>query len=224
MRDGLVKIFFAAVMGVILIGCSVAPDSYDTFSYRQSDFIDSDITISEGGLSQEQVKSILATRFPPSSTASIAVIFLYDHTPYSNQVNDIAYYIMNEGKNINDKIEKLVPIPKILIPKKLSFEKIQELGIRSLCEYTLIFYTNSKKSMTFEQFFKGEFKFESDIEYSLIDNQTTAIIASDRLYSSLIKKKEWLHNDDIAEAENEIYTLQAQLLKEKLNTLFNNNI
>jgi hypothetical protein len=74
--------------------------------------------------------------------------------------------------------------------------------------------------MTFSQWVKGEFKFESDIEFSLIDNQTTAIIASDRLYSSTIKKTQFLSDKDIEEAEDEIFTLQAELLAEKLNALF----
>ena len=73
--------------------------------------------------------------------------------------------------------------------------------------------------MTFSQWITGEFKFESDIEFSLIDNQTTAIIASDRLYSSLLKKRQLLNDNDIEEAEHEIYTLQAELLAEKLNEL-----
>jgi hypothetical protein len=76
--------------------------------------------------------------------------------------------------------------------------------------------------MTFSQWIKGEFRFESDIEFSLIDNQTTAIIASDRLYSSVIKKTTILSNKDIEEATDEVYTLQAELLAERLNSLFSN--
>jgi hypothetical protein len=129
---------------------------------------------------------------------------------------------MNARKNIT-YVEKFAPVPRIFIPQKLTFEIIQELGIRSLCEYTLIFYSNSNRSMTFSQFMHGEFKFESDIEFSLIDNQTTAIIASDRLYSSVIKKRQLLSDKDIEEAEDEIYTLQANLLSEKLNKLFIEN-
>jgi hypothetical protein len=128
---------------------------------------------------------------------------------------------MSQGKNVNN-VEKFVPIPRIFIPQKLTFDVIQDLGVRSLCEYTVIFYNNSNKSMSFSQFFKGEFKFESDIEFSLIDNQTTAIIASDRLYSSIIKKRDFLGSRDIEEAEDEIYTLQAKLLADKLNNLFRN--
>jgi hypothetical protein len=200
--------------------CGTAPESYDSFSYRTGSFNETNVTISEKGLSEQQINSILATGFPPKKTVSLAVIFLYRYSSYSANNNGFSYYIMNEGRNING-IEKFVPIPGIFIPPKLSFANIQELGIRSLCEYTLIFYNNSNKTMTFSQFLSGEFKFESDIEFSLIDNQTTAIIASDRLYSSVIKKRRLLSNEDIEEAEDEIYTSQAQLLKEKLISLFN---
>jgi len=75
--------------------------------------------------------------------------------------------------------------------------------------------------MTFRQWIKGEFRFESDIEFSLIDNRTTALIASDRLYSSVIKKgRKSVSSRDIEEAEDEIYSLQAKLLAEKLTRLF----
>jgi len=201
-------------------GCTTAPSSYDSFSYRESNFNETDVAISEKGLSVEQINSILSTKFPPRNTVSLAVIFLYRYNSYSANNNGLSYYIMNEGKNIN-RVEKFVPIPRIFIPSRLSFDNIQELGIRSLCEYTLIFYNNSYRTMTFSQFLSGEYKFESDIEFSLIDNQTTAIIASDRLYSSLIKKRTLLSSQDIEEAEDEIYTLQAKLLTEKLNILFN---
>jgi hypothetical protein len=111
-------------------------------------------------------------------------------------------------------------VPRVFVPQAITFDIIQDLGIRSLCEYTLIFYSNSNRTMTFSQWITGEFKFESDIEFSLIDNQTMAIIASDRLYSSIIKKGSSLNSKDIEEAEHEIYTLQAKLLAEKLNILF----
>jgi hypothetical protein len=207
-------------LSLLFIGCATGPGSYDSFSYRTNDFNESSITISEKGLGKDIINNILATEFPPENTASIAVIFLYNYNSYNGNNNGLSYYIMNKGKSINN-VEKFVPIPRIFIPQKLTFDTIQELGIRSLCEYTLIFYNKSSRSMTFSQFIHGEFKFESDIEFSLIDNQTTAIIASDRLYSSVIKKRQLLSNKDIEEAENEIYTLQANLLTEKLNKLFN---
>ena len=207
---------------LILSGCAAAPESYDSFSYRDSSFTETNIAISDKGLSREQIAGILSTKFPPKNTVSIAAIFLYrNRYNYSTNNNELSYYIMKQGKKINN-VEKFVPIPRIFIPQKLSFDIIQDLGIRSLCEYTLLFYNNSNRTMTVSQLIKGEFKFESDIEFTLIDNQTTAIIASDRLYSSVIKKMQFLSDKDIEEATDEIYTLQAELLAAKLNTLFRN--
>jgi hypothetical protein len=213
------KYGFLVIISLIFFSCASAPSSYDSFSYRESSFNESNIAISEKGLTREQVDGILATQFPPEKTVSLAVIFLYSYNAYSNNNNGLPYYIMNQGRNIIN-VEKFVPIPRIFMPRQLTFDIIQELGIRSLCEYTLIFYNNSNRSMTFRQWISGEFKFESDIEFTLIDNQTTAIIASDRLYSSIIKKGQFLSSKDIEEAEDEIYTLQAELLAEKLNILF----
>ncbi|MDR0316174.1 MAG: hypothetical protein LBH97_04660 [Treponema sp.] len=213
------KYIFLTVLLIVLLGCSSAPPAYNTFSSRESEFTQTDLAISERGLTQEQIRSILSTRFPPENTVSIAVIFLNGFNTRSINNSGLPFYIMNQGRKINS-VEKFVPIPRIFIPGRLTFDIIQDLGIRSLCEYTLIFYSNSYRSMTFSQWVSGEFKFESDIEFSLIDNQTTAIIASDRLYSSIIKKRTLLSDSDIEEAEDEIYTLQANLLAEKMNVLF----
>ena len=210
---------FFVIFALILVGCASAPESYDSFSQRTSDFYETNLAVSEKGLSREMMEIILSTKFPADGDVSIAVIFLYNYRSYNANNNGLSYYIMNQGRNIN-YVEKFVPIPRIFIPRTLTFEAIQELGIRSLCEYTLIFYNNSNRTMTFSQWMSGEYKFESDIEFSLIDNQTTAIIASDRLYTSIIKKRQSLGGKDIEEAEDEIYTLQANLLAEKLNTLF----
>ena len=219
------KIIYGVVLlSVLSIGCaSKAPSVYDSFSYRTNDFNETNIAVSDKGLSRDVISNILSTKFPPENEVSIAVIFLYRYNSYTGTNNGLSYYIMNEGKNINN-VEKFVPVPRIFIPPKLTFDIIQELGIRTLCEYTLLFYNNSNRTMTFSQFIHGEFKFESDIEFSLIDNQTTAVIASDRLYSNIIKKRSFLNDTDVEEAEDEIYTLQAKLLTEKLNKLFNKDM
>ncbi|MCL2094123.1 MAG: hypothetical protein FWH12_08020 [Treponema sp.] len=210
---------FLPLIVLLMIGCAMAPSSYDSFSYRESDFNISNVTVSERGLTQEQIASILSTRFPPDNEVSIAVIFLQNLPSRYANVNDLSYYIMEQGRAINN-VEKFVPIPRIFIPRNLTFDVIQDLGIRSLCEYTLIFYNSSGRSMTFSQLLRGEYRFVSDIEFSLIDNQTTAIIASDRLYTSIIQRRDVWQGTDMEEAEHEVYSLQAALLAEKLNELF----
>ncbi|MCL1812733.1 MAG: hypothetical protein FWG29_04345 [Treponema sp.] len=221
------KYLLLIVLSFFLLGCMSVSRSYDSFApdaeARFSEMSlersrsETNFTISDKGLSREQIDSILSTKFPPEHTVSIAIMFLYRFNTYSPNNDELSFYIMDQGKNIN-KVGKFIPIHRVFVPQRLTFELIQDLGIRSLCEYTLIFYSYSNRSMTFSQWLSGEFKFESDIEFSLIDNRTTAIIASDRLKSSIIKKGR--SNKDIEEAEKEIYTLQAMLLAEKLNTLF----
>jgi hypothetical protein len=214
------KYIVLIVLFMLFFGCASAPkEAYNSFSSRGSGYNETSVTISEKGLNKEQIANILSTKFPPKNTVSVAVIFLYRYFTYSANNKELSFYIMDQGKKINN-VEKFVPIPRIFIPQKLTFDIVQDLGIRSLCEYTLIFYNSSNKTMTFSQWIKGEFKFESNIEFSLIDNQTTAIIASDRLYSSTVKKTQFLSDKDIEEAEDEIFTLQAELLAEKMNALF----
>jgi hypothetical protein len=130
------------VLSLIFLGCAGAPESYDSFSSRQSSFTETNMAISDKGLSKEQITTILSTKFPPKNTVSLAVIFLYRYNTYNSNNKELSYYMMNQGKNIN-KVEKFVPIPRIFIPQILTFDIIQDLGIRSLCEYTLIFYNIS---------------------------------------------------------------------------------
>ena len=136
---------FLPFLALFILSCT-APSSYDSFAQRESDFNITNFTVSERGLSQEQISSILSTKFPPDNEVSIAVIFLQNFS--TRNVNGFPYYIMSQGRNIIG-VEKFVPIPNIFIPINLTFDVIQDLGIRSLCEYTLIFYNSTGKSMTF---------------------------------------------------------------------------
>ena len=95
---------------LIFMGCASAPESYDSFSFRDSSFTETNITISDKGLSREQIDGILSTKFPPEKTVSLALIFLSRYNTYSANNNDLSYYIMSQGKNIN-KVEKFVPVP-----------------------------------------------------------------------------------------------------------------
>jgi hypothetical protein len=203
------------IIALLFIGCASAPSSSGSFgSYRASEFDTSNLVVSDTRLSREMIDAFLSTKFPPADNASIAVLSLF-----SANDNEFSYYVLNQENNINH-VERLVPIARIFIPKNITFFAIQELGLRSICEYTIILYNTTNRPMTFSRWMRGEYKFESNIEFSLIDNRTTAVIASDRLYSSVIKKRRSVSNADIEEAKNELFTLQANLLIEKLNVLF----
>ena len=207
--------FLLGIIPLLFIGCASAPSS--SGSFRSNEFDTSNLVVSDRGLSREMIDAFLSTQFPPANNASIAVLSLFNAND-----NEFSYYVLNQETNVNH-VERLVPIARIFIPRNITFFVIQELGLRSICEYTLILYNTTNRPMTFSRWMRGQYKFESNIEFSLIDNRTTAVIASDRLYSSVIKKRSSISNADIEEAKNELFTLQANLLIEKLNLLFSRN-
>jgi len=203
-------VFLLVVIPMFFISCASAPGSF-----RTTEFDTSNLVVSDGGLSREMIDVFLSTQFPPENNISIALLSLFNAND-----NEFSYHVLNQENNVN-KVERFVPIARIFIPRNITFSVIQELGIRSISEYTIILYNNTGRPMTFSQWGRGEYKFESNIEFSLIDNRTTAVIASDRLYSSTIKRVRSVSNADIIEARNELFTLQANLFIERLNILFN---
>jgi hypothetical protein len=209
------------IIVLLFVGCSRSSSSFSESSfgsYRTSEYDTSDLIVSERGLPRETIDIFLSTQFPPDNKVSIAILSLFNAND-----NEFSYFLLEQENHVHN-VERIVPIARIFIPRtRITFDIIQELGIRTICEYTLILYNSSSRPMIFSQWIKGEFKFESYIEYSLIDNRTTAVIASDRLYSSVIKEGRTVNNKDIEEAQNEIYTSQAILLLEKLNILFRRN-
>ena len=207
--------FLLGVIPLLFIGCASASNSFG--SYRTSEFDTSNLVVSDRGLSREMMNAFLSTEFPPANNTSIAVLSLFNAND-----NEFSYYVLNQENTVNH-VERIVPIARIFIPKNITFFVIQELGLRSICEYTIILYNTTNKPMTFSRWIRGEYKFESNIEFSLIDNRTMAVVASDRLYSSVIKKRHSVSNADIEEAKNELFTLQANSLIEKLNLLFSRN-
>jgi hypothetical protein len=207
--------FLLGIIPLLFIGCASEPNSFGSF--RASEFDTSNLVVSDKGLSREMIDAFLSTQFPPANNVSIAVLSLFNAND-----NEFSYYVLNQENDVNH-VERIVPIARIFIPRNITFFSLYELGLRSICEYTIILYNTTSRPMTFSQWMRGEYKFESNIEFSLIDNRTTAVIASDRLYSSVIKKRRSISNADIEEAKNELFTLQANLLIEKLNLLFNRN-
>jgi hypothetical protein len=208
------KVIFLTLLIMMLSSCTTS--GYDSFRTRESSFNQTQIVTSNSAFSKEMITTILETKFPPNKIVSIAILFIDKQSPYSA---DFSIEIMKKSNLING-VEKFVSVPSIMIPNKLTFDDIQQIGIRSLCEYTLVFYSESRTEMSFTQFIKGEIEFKSDVEFSLIDNQTTAVIASDRLVTKIMKKNKFFNDKIIEQAKNEVFNEQANILAVKLNALF----
>jgi hypothetical protein len=201
---------------------SCGTTEYGTFKYRDSQFQQTDLSISPDGLSKGQIEAILSTTFPNELPVSISIMFL-TKSRFDNDPTQLISYFINEIKTI-PWIERIVPIPKILIPNKISFDAIQELGIRSLSEYTLLFYGDTYDVFTWEKTSQGKYVVKSTLEFMLIDNQTTAIIASEKLISSEETKFQIFGESERKESLKLIFKQQALVLKDKLFLLFKQSL
>lgn len=209
------KITIAAVL-IIVLSCTTS--DYDTFKYNPHNYQQSKVTVTENGLTKDQIESILNTTFPSAPPISISII------PSSIKGNEkylgkLLPEIISSMQTI-EWIDKIVPIPNELIMDNLSFTSIQEVGIRSLCQYSLVFIGDSSTYCSFKQFAKGEYEITSSIEFLLVDNQTTAIIAADKIFSSKITALDLFDSSKEEEAKIAIFKEQSKLLKEKLEELF----
>jgi hypothetical protein len=207
---------YLALASAILLMAGCATESYGSFSRRTSDFGRTTLALAPGGLEKSAVDAILSTEFPPRKDVAVAILFVDRGSAYRDELN---LSVMALGRSVKG-VERFVPVPSIMVPDQLTFEAVQQLGIRCLAEYTLLVYSKSGTAMSFSQLIKGEYSFESDLEFSLIDNQTTAVIASDRLLSRAVKKAPALDEEAKAAAMREVFDEQAGLLKRKLDELF----
>jgi hypothetical protein len=120
----------------------------------------------------------------------------------------------------NEKIARVIPVPTFLIPQKINFAKIQELGIRTMSEYVLVLYVDANTLFKWTVILETEYEIESIIDFLLVDSQTTAIIATDKLYSSVLYRANIFKPKEKEKEEIEIFSEQAEILGQKMRSLF----
>ena len=198
----------------LLMDCATA--DYGTFEHRSSEFRESTVALSDGGLTAEQIAAILSTEFPPETPVSFSLIYV--NSGYRRRENILPYVI--DRLNTVNWIDTVVPIPNSLIPRELTFISIQALGIRSLCEYSILFIADSYTEYRLQELLSGVYHIASELEFLVIDNQTTAIIASDKLISSIETKIDPFGSGEREKNSRLLMEEQANILKGKLETLF----
>jgi len=119
-----------------------------------------------------------------------------------------------------EKIARVIPVPTFLIPQKINFAKIQELGIRTMSEYVLVLYLDASTLFKWTVIIETEYEIESIVDFLLVDSQTTAIIATDKLYSSVLYRANIFKPGEREKAEIEIFAEQGEILGEKMKGLF----
>jgi phosphoribosyl-dephospho-CoA transferase len=212
------KILLLGLLAAILPGCATH-SGYDTFQARESEYTTGSIALQEGGLTSEQIEAIRRTRLTSDYPVDISLILIRNGYIDPEQEKILISSVVDRLKK-NDKIARVIPVPDFLVPQKINFAKIQELGIRTLSEYVLILYLDARTLFKWTVIIETEYEIESVIDYLLVDSQTTAIMATDKLYSKVLYKANIFKPHEREKAQEEIFSEQGEILGEKMKNLF----
>lgn len=177
----------------------------------------STIAVGEGGLSRDQVSSILATKFPPEEPVSVSIFYLFRDENIDGY--DPLRAIVAKLKEL-PFIDRIVIVPRILYGTGISLDRIQQIGVRSLSEYSIVFFSDAENVFFSYKSPAGTYIVSSTLEFMLVDNRTTAIIATDTLFSEFDTTFELFSDKAYRESLDAMYAEQTKLLNAKLTTLF----
>jgi hypothetical protein len=204
---------------VVLLSSCAQHRAYDTAEFREREYESGKITLSDEGLSRQQIQSISSTKPPTQFPIDLSLIIIKDLN-INNELEQLFVSKMIEKLKETKNIARIVPIPKYLLPEKVSFPIIQELGIRTLTEYVLVFIVDEESFFRWTKILETKFEITSALDFIIVDSQTTAILASDRLFSQITYEDNLFKVGEKKKAQEEIFTEQGQLLGEKLSLLF----
>jgi hypothetical protein len=209
--------------GVLLLfifaGCTPRTSSMGSASVRDRDYEINEIMLSPRGLTPEQIRVISSTKLPKSYPVDISILVVKDRG-IDTETEYLFLESMMDGIGKSDKIGRIVPIPKLIFPSQLNFTSIQELGIRTLTEYVAIFVLQSESTFRSTKLVESKYKYTSMADFMLVDPQTTAIMASDRIYSENIYEKNLFKTGEEEKAKKELFVSQGRAVGELLANLF----
>jgi hypothetical protein len=213
------KSIVIALFLLITIASCATHSGYETFQAREKKYDVSSIALQEGGLTNEQIEAIRSTKPAADFPIDISLILIKNGYIESNREKILIGQLISELQK-NEKIARVIPVPIFLIPQKINFAKIQELGIRTMSEYVLVLYVDANTLFKWTVILETEYEIESIIDFLLVDSQTTAIIATDKLYSSVLYRANIFKPKEKEKAEIEIFSEQAEILGQKMSSLF----
>jgi len=212
------KMTLLLLFSVLISNCA-QHRGYDTAQFREREYETGKITLTQEGLTQEQIQAISSTRRPTNFPIDVSLIIIKNQ-PINNELEQLYVSKMLEELKKSEMIKRIVPVPKYILPERVNFPVIQELGIRTLTEYVILFILDEETFFRWTKILETRFEITSAVDFLVIDSQTTAILASDRLFSQITYEESIFKVGEKKKAQEEIFTEQGQFLGEKLNLLF----
>ena len=201
-----------------IIGCATH-SGYETFQSREREYDVTSITLQDGGLNREQIDAITGTKLAVDFPVDVSLILIKNGYIEPDQEKILIGQVVDELQKY-EKIGRVIPVPDFLVPQKINFAKIQELGVRTMSEYVLVLYLDAATLFRWTVIIETEYEIESIIDFLLVDSQTTAIIATDKLYSSVLYKANIFKPHEREKAEIEIFSEQGSILGQRMRGLF----
>jgi len=203
---------------VVFAGCATHRP-YEISAFREEPVEFAAVTLHEGGLSAEQIDVIKATRPPHQFPVDVAVI-LIRRGRISTRAEEMFSHDLIQTLDASDRIGRVTLVPSFLVPETISFPSIQELGVRSLSEYVLVFYLDAAKFMESTCIESNRYELSSSISYILVDSGTSAMLTADRLHSLQEYTDHLFKSGEEKKALETLFSEQARLLGGQLDALF----
>jgi len=216
MRTGAIVCFLAVLTS--LSACAVHR-SYDTAQFREREVQYSKIALDKDGLSKEQIEIITSTKPPKSFPVDISVVILKNRYLDSGMEDVFTYNVVAElGKS--EKIKRITLVPDFLIPNPLSFNAIQELGVRSLSEYVIVLNIDGSELFQWTNILKDKWEISSAVNYIIVDSFTSAMLTSNKLFRTEEYYKNLFELGERRKAQEILFSQQAKLLAANIEELF----
>lgn len=210
--------FIPLVLLALIAGCA-EHRMYDTAKFRTQKQDYTRIALHEDGLTQDQIEVISSTRPPQEFPVDVSVILLKNGYIDTRLEEMFAYDLVQQLKD-SDRIDRVTLVPDYLVPENVSFEAIQELGVRSLSDYVLVFYLDASEFFRWTAIATSKWEVNSSISFILVDSGTSAMLTADRLHSTQQYRTNLFKVGEQEKAQKTIFSEQAGLLGRKLGELF----
>ncbi len=205
------------LLAAVLAGCT-GHRVYDTAQFRERPVRYDRIALHENGLTTEQIAAISAT--PPPAAFPVDVCVLVVRGGYVDaRLESMFLHALVGELQASGRIDRVTPIPSFLVPERISFNALQEIGVRSLSEYVLVLHLDASEFYRRTSIVSGRYEVGSSVSFLLVDSGTAALLTADRLDSTEAYRENPLRPGGQQEAQAAVFAAQAKRLGAKLDAL-----